>query len=74
MVCFIVLLIDKYFPYLMHFRFLSYNVNIWRNLTQTMRQKIIAVNQGFICMFALKPSLKKGENLLMLMLTDCIDC
>ena len=26
---------------------LSYNVKIWRNLTQTVRQKIVAVNRTF---------------------------
>ena len=42
----IVLLIDKYVPYFTYL-ILSYNVNIWRNLNQTMRQKIVVVNRRF---------------------------
>ena len=46
---------------------LSYNVNIWRNLNHTMRQKILAVNRRvFFCMYgtiALRSSrlFKTGE-------------
>ena len=30
---------------------LSYNVNIWRNLNQTVRQNIVVVNRRVFCMY-----------------------